>query len=408
MKEDAGDRDWTDHWLARDLFGFVEQREDVLDQATGTVDTAFVLDLVRVDRTRPLLRGGSGARREIPYLGIAQLTFKQRAPLAPALSEVTEGSWLRARLGPKEVADAMLYRDLDAAETVATRVSISRIDDEEQNGLLDFVSLNDVQDADPLSIIKALRSISHVAVMNVGQGNANALCDERGIALGYYDLGAGCLWNAATRPKQLEFCYSVAPFVLLSHWDFDHWFGATLAATSGSALPLKWLAPRQVIGPRTLAFAQTLPNLRLWPRHKRVASRGPLSLVRCRGTTKNESGLALFAKTTSGWVASTGDAAWSVTPVPKRASGPLVGLVAPHHGSPRSNAGPGAPPAPGACVAFSFGASNTYSHPGSSPATLRSAGWARQFSTPRGGVALGGPAGLTPCFGRCSVRTVQP
>lgn len=399
---------WADHWQGIDLFAFVEQREDVVEPTTGAVETAWVLDVIRADRTRPLLGGGSGARREIPFLGIAQLTLKQAPPLDPALVGAAEGSWIGARVGPSGSADATLYRDLDATETLATKLTLFSIEESDAAGLRDLVSLADVPDAEPVLAMGLVRSVSHVAVLNVGQGNCNALCDHDGITQGYYDLGGGCLWNAATRPAQLAFCFTAQPFVLLSHWDFDHWFGATLPASSGVATTLNWVAPRQVIGPRTLAFASRLPGLHIWPSRRRVDSRGALSLVKCRGHTKNESGLALFVKTPSGWVLSTGDAAWGVTPPPRRARGPFVGLVAPHHGSPQSNAGAAPPASTNADLAFSYGAGNTYKHPGSSPTTLRSAGWARQFSTTNGAIALGGPARPAPCGGGCAVGTVQP
>lgn len=402
---------WEAYWLGRDLYAFVERRDEVVDPVAGVLGTAWVLDVVRAGDVQPLLGGGAGARREIPFLGVVQVCFTHSGPQPALLAAATEGTWTKARVGAAEAFDATVFRDLDGVASLSTKVSVLDLDDATRDKLHSLISLDDVPDATDDELKLKIEAVSHVAVINVGQGNSNALRARDGAAQIYFDLGGGCLWNAHTMPASLAFCFTRSPPIVLSHWDFDHWFGATLPSAVAQARECRWIAPRQKIGPRTLAFASTLHalgTLRLWPAARREVRLRYATIVPCSGVTKNDGGLAVFVKAALGTVLSTGDAAFEFVPRPTHAPHALIGLVVPHHGSPRSVAPPIFAAAPGARAAFSYGARNTYGHPGSSPSTLATAGWNQQFATPVGGIALGGPARGAPCRGQCSIGTVQP
>lgn len=140
-----------------------------------------------------------------------------------------------------------------------------------------------------------------------------------------------------------------------------------------------------------------------------------LEVVHCSGSSKNDSGLAMFVKTPAGLVLCPADAEFTYVPPPTKGGGTgLAGMVASHHGSPKS-VGTGVPrPLRGAPLAMSYGPNNKYSHPGNSPGLYVAEGWTSQYATatsPRGGIALGAPARSAPCAmppAPCSIGTIKP
>lgn len=401
---------WTEEWTASDFFAFVEQRDAAVLGAT-----LLVLDIVRATEIEPLLGGEDGARAELGSLPTAQVTLEVPPSAQPDFSGYEEGSWHRVRLGPDEAYPATLYRSPSGTEFAPTMLSVApQLEKATAAALLALVSLDDARDATQFELDDVVRvhQGAHVAVINVGQGNCNAICDLHGIPTLYFDLGAGCLWNAQTRPSRLEFCFTEARSVVLSHWDFDHWYGGFLSREQVRTRPV-WLAPRQAIGVRTRKFAVSLirdKRLIIWPANQHRVRNGTLELVKCTGASKNDSGIALATRVERGVVLCPGDAAFDHLPVPRVVGRrPIVGLVATHHGSAHVGAPLPRPKRRGARIAFSFGASNTYRHPDSAARLLYSSeGWTRQLETPAGSIALGGRCMPTPCGGgMCSIGTTQ-
>lgn len=404
--------DWKQFWEGEALYAFVEQRADAFGADGGRTETAWTLDVLRARDVAYILRAGPRARGELSFVASAQVVVKHDVPPPGNLDALEEGRWCEAKLGPREAFPATVFRDLDGVDLFGSMISTNPADEAVQAALRDVVSLDDISDATDADMDLARARIRHVAVLDVGQGNCNALCDRRGAPVVYFDLGAGCLWNAHTRPASLAFCATRSPPVVLSHWDFDHWFGAELPENS-DFLTTTWLVPKQHIGARTRKFAAKLAKtatLRLWPKLKQRRAGPGLEIVQCGGKSKNDTGLAVFAKTAAGYVLCPGDASFDHVPIPRSVRGrALAGLVAPHHGSPASIGAPVPRPATSAApLAFSFGAGNTYGHPGSSPATYASEGWVSQFTTSRGAIALGAPRRCALCGGWCSLGTSQP
>lgn len=217
-----------------------------------------------------------------------------------------------------------------------------------------------------------------LGVYDVGQGSASALLDANGRATMYFDLGSGTYRNHSTAPTQLQFCWCINPdpFILLSHWDADHWAGAYWgAAASGPfpALAKTWVAPLQTIGPVHIAFAYdvfTQGNLYIYPG-------GSVSTISCTdnngrspkmllgsGKTRNHSGIVLCVEDTGTPVTSwllTGDCDYPYFLQAMTPADPLA-LVAPHHGASLavSSIPPQPQPQPGQYrrVVYSFGECN--------------------------------------------------
>jgi hypothetical protein len=82
----------------------------------------------------------------------------------------------------------------------------------------------------------------HVGVFNIGQGNCNAIYDNAGTILAYFDLGAPTALNNASWPAAgFAPCVCDRPVIILSHTDQDHYeLGRTTAATHA----LTWIVPK--------------------------------------------------------------------------------------------------------------------------------------------------------------------
>jgi len=214
--------------------------------------------------------------------------------------------------------------------------------------------------------------IEELAVLDVGQGSANALLCREGVARIYFDVGCGVYRNAPTRPPNISFCQCEDPVVVLSHWDADHWAGATIDT---GLLTRTWIAPI----PATIKHIVFLMNIwtaggktHLLSTSATVHLGSGIKLVRCKGpaSDRNESGLALIAEREGKRWLLPGDASYHN--IPGALKHRFTGLVATHHGARVHGPGAAAPsPAPQpdyARLAYSFGPGNAHgkygvSHP---------------------------------------------
>lgn len=82
----------------------------------------------------------------------------------------------------------------------------------------------------------------HVGVFNIGQGNCNAIYDNAGTILAYFDMGAPTALNSPSWPAAgFAPCVCDRPIIILSHTDQDHYeLGRTTVAAHG----LTWIVPR--------------------------------------------------------------------------------------------------------------------------------------------------------------------
>lgn len=196
-------------------------------------------------------------------------------------------------------------------------------------------------DASHASLIQALHppcDLEALVCFDIGQGSASALLCRCGMPIYYFDAGCASGRNAPTAPASIDFCTCSSPAVILSHWDTDHWAGATGHA---GLLARTWIVPRQTISITHTAFANDIVKAGgqilvvghgaaplIWSN-----GRQDYDLRRAMGTGRNGSGLVLIVTddpSGRSWVL-TGDAGYDLIAQPAPAN--IAAMVVPHHGA---------------------------------------------------------------------------
>lgn len=251
--------------------------------------------------------------------------------------------------------------------------------------------LVEAQDSQLSSTLLRGLSIDFVTVLDVGQGNANALWSSRGGAVMYFDFGGGVTANARTYPKgAVPPCLSWSPPVVLSHWDWDHW---SSVGRFPELFTVKWIVPPPIdLGPTHVAFAAELfarGNLLMWPKSRDYFDSGPLPhagtgagfrIERCRGSGRNDSGLAMVVSGTGPRnrprvVLLSGDAAYDHIPAVGRKRR-FDAVVVAHHGGLVQSDARVLPAKKDSVLVYSVGHANYYGHPQlQSLLTYLSDGW---------------------------------
>ncbi|QIJ45450.1 hypothetical protein G7039_35615 (plasmid) [Rhizobium leguminosarum] len=218
------------------------------------------------------------------------------------------------------------------------------------------------------SILDELNKIDHeeVFALDVGQGSANALVPKSGHASAYVDLGRSVLGDSPSWQTGTTFCLSQAKTVILSHWHYDHFYGANMQP---HALTLTWIAPYQKIGAGPqLSMASSIASngqLKIWGGNGTISSTS-VDLERSvgKGTDLNRSGLAVWVKDPNGTrdpILLPGDAGYK--DLRSLLGRNITSFAAAHHGG----KSPGIPPrksgATSAKVVLSYGLNNGYGHP---------------------------------------------
>lgn len=292
--------------------------------------------------------------------------YDGRSPYEPGDEDLSP--WLTAELAPGSQAE--LYPNLFQAPLsvdVLHFAPASAAVDASLKQLFDLAPLERTKQEIQDRLDRVTGLIDWVGVYDVGQGSANGACDHAARPLAYFDLGGGVLANNASWPAAMsDFCYGADPPVVLSHWDWDHWSsGARFAGARG----LDWIVPVQKMGCVHATFAATLHaagRLFVWPGSVPSLVSGQLTMSKClgRGAGRNHTGLAMEIKGPNSQppILLPGDARYSA--VPGALSRDYTSLVAPHHGADMKNRQvPICQGNAGARVAYSFGTSNTFSHP---------------------------------------------
>jgi len=217
-------------------------------------------------------------------------------------------------------------------------------------------------------VLKVTRGDGGVAVYDVGQGACQAMLSgsHGGVPSLYIDFGGGVLGNAKTFPSGYRgFCFTQAPAILLSHWDWDHW---SSAHRFPQALDTVWIAPPIPEKPIQQAFAADLHSTRkllIWGKSApQSVRRGSIRVERCSGKTVNDSGLAVTVYSGAGRSKNCllpGDA--SYRHIPSVLGGESFNAVCiTHHGG-RLHSRLIPKPKRGARTVCSVGAGNSYKHP---------------------------------------------
>lgn len=220
-----------------------------------------------------------------------------------------------------------------------------------------------------------------VRVVDVGQASFSAIHISKQIAspvLGYFDVGGPLFFHHKTFPSVFreQKMVPTTGFVVLSHWDFDHY---SLAVSKIPMLRnLAWYAPDQPVGPNAARLQALLgSNLTLLSAPSFNVGSG-IELWKGTGASsnRNDSGYAMRITRAGGPVLLSGDLPYSL--LPAGIGNQFSAIVVTHHGG----AFTGPPPAPlakGAVAAVSYGLPNRYHHPNAVAIRLhQSAGWSIQ------------------------------
>jgi hypothetical protein len=216
-----------------------------------------------------------------------------------------------------------------------------------------------------------------IGVLDVGQGSAAFLYrGECVMPLMYLDMGGGVAYNAKTFPANgVRWCFTAKPGVLLSHWHWDHWAGATYGGPSNTLGPRKaiWLVPPASLGPLGTTFVARIHaasgTVFHWPPCLAPVSISGLTIGLAKGAKWNDSGLVMLAELEKGRLTLVpGDAAYAFIPPPLMPEDRhLKTLLIAHHGGHLDASPPTAVPIPdgkGNCFAYcSVGHKNTHGHP---------------------------------------------
>ena len=219
--------------------------------------------------------------------------------------------------------------------------------------------------------------ICDVNVFNIGQGNLNTIVDDKGNPFFYFDVGGGAYGNAFTypSPNPRKLCFENNPLIILSHWDFDHWwtFNKLMRRNllSPSGVKTKWLVPSQPTGVINNRFYDRLikngHQITIWEEdNNEILQLDPnVKVIKCNtpGKDKNNNGLVVIVTIGNQKILLPADASYENIPDLKCIK--FSGLVASHHGGKitteianipivRENNGK---------IIYSCGAGNRYYHP---------------------------------------------
>lgn len=204
--------------------------------------------------------------------------------------------------------------------------------------LFDMMTWPDASHADLINALAPQCELEALVCFDIGQGSAAALVCRCGKPIYYFDTGCGSGRNAPTAPTRIDFCICSSPTVILSHWDTDHWAGASGHAGLQAR---SWVVPRQTISTTHTTFAN---NILKAGGNILVVGHGtsPLAwssvwqdydLQRATGSGRNGSGLVLIVidhASGRSWVL-TGDAGYDL--IAQGAPADVAAMVVPHHGA---------------------------------------------------------------------------
>ncbi|APC39655.1 hypothetical protein [Clostridium estertheticum] len=141
-------------------------------------------------------------------------------------------------------------------------------------------------------------NIESVSIFNVGQGSCAAICDSEARPILYFDFGEAYGQDKQYCPINQRFCLCNNPYVILSHWDKDHWFGAL---RFNKIIDNKWIVPYQKIGVEAYKLADSISakgNLFLWEDTKKELKTSFGYIFKCKGKAnhRHNNGLGIFVE----------------------------------------------------------------------------------------------------------------
>lgn len=117
-----------------------------------------------------------------------------------------------------------------------------------------------LEEVDGIAPLQGVTALAGVRIYDVGQGDSIAVLDDQEYVVLTIDYG-GRQGNPFKNPPNADVDVHLPVdadrFVMLSHWDEDHW----CTASRGKAVQdARWLVPRQVTSPRAVRFSRSLKD----------------------------------------------------------------------------------------------------------------------------------------------------
>jgi len=324
------------------------------------------------------------------------------------------------------VIDHFIDESVETQSKIKYVNSIKKIDKSDPISIkLDsFFSWKDFKSSDENKIREALspqidfkNEVFKLNIYNVGQGSLSSIASKDNIPLIYFDMGGGCNGDYSTYSSILNLCFSLAKTIIISHWHMDHLETARrYTYTSWGQFDNKnWIVPKQPLKAthaRMLYLMKESGTVLVWPDNTNSISFWAGEIIKCNGSTKNDSGLALLVDSPNNSIKKVlhpADAAYTF--IPGYADLQIDGLVATHHGAifHRNNH-----PLPtinnNGSIAFSYGLNNTLKHPklDSWNAHLQG-GWSYRKDTINGHISFTDNANPlnVPCPNNCDLEISQ-
>ena len=300
---------------------------------------AFVDSIETLENGRTIIQFDSIERNQIEQFNKNELTPADIESLKPTMircdfstsvyeifknenNEFEEGIWLDLRISQKpsqfqaeyipeyfegnpEVSSAFINQSSKVVPSNKQKLEAFFEIKNNEDALLRLIRLkkiNQICKVEP----KLDNSEFDIVSYSVGQGNMSAILDKSGIPLAYYDVGGGSYWNAHTYtpPNPRQLCFKNKPIFVLSHWDSDHWwtFNGLLRNRKINKYQVPqttWIVPSQKVGPIQYKFY----NLLVANNHRIISlatiathNLGFGEVVKCKGNTMNDGGLAVKVK----------------------------------------------------------------------------------------------------------------
>lgn len=254
-------------------------------------------------------------------------------------------------------------------------------------------------------------------VYNVGQGSLCSIATDDNIPLIYYDMGGGWRFFKHTYPVTKRLCFTVANTIILSHWDWDHLETARRYSYTPDWEKFRdktWIVPKQNITSSYMKFLYkiaAISNVLVWPEFglDRLAFWGG-DIIKCRGFSKNDSGLALVVSCNNNHITNVlhpADAAFKDIPFLNEYT--FDGLVATHHGANFEINNSDVPISFDKYhIAYSY-AHTRYGHPKTAAINAYvTAGWVERLDTVNGNISFTYVNNINvPCGGNCDLTIDQ-
>jgi beta-lactamase superfamily II metal-dependent hydrolase len=196
-----------------------------------------------------------------------------------------------------------------------------------------------------------------IVALDVGQASCNVVF-VGGKPVLYFDAGAPLYHNVRSFPSSFRHNLPDSAFVILSHWDFDHF---DLARRKPIMQQYEWFAPAQPVGPNAFKFQERLGD-RLHFLTKPLVGPG-FRLCAGQATNpkdRNGSGYSLRLEIGDDSILLNGDCPYGQIDPSLQQPG-ITALTIPHHGGASNSTVPD--PQKKSRAVASYGKPNCYKHP---------------------------------------------